>query len=601
MNQVYTVLMLAFVGLVLAAQTAHGVGVMVLNNGTMVANNTQAGNASNHDNGSTGKTMLPNGSMVPRMENAPPGSKITNFTQFTNATGTYGSTTFHLGPKPTDNESIDNATGSLTGPSDHSYADYKRNVATTSNSNESKANSTGNLTTFPTTAFATNQNNTNSVDLNGSEPVAPRIICFGEWRCVSGWKHAIIQAQTDWKSGQYTKMPNGGNPDCPIKHTPEYCNGYAKGYTYEWNTLYQQTQTAPTYCSQTYLTQHERYNCGYNRGYLDAQTDWNLNRVEDNSCPRATEHTPEFCNGYAKGYTYEWNTLYSPTQPENKTTPTQPENKTIPTQPENKTIPTQPENKTIPTQPENKTIPTQPENKTIPTQPENKTIPTQRENKTIPTQPENKTIPTQPENKTIPTQPENKTIPTQPENKTIPTGPSLATLYNKGIDLYHLGNYTGALRYFDEILYINPKYIAALYGKGTDLFKLGNYSGAILYYDKTLDIDAKDVHALADKGVSLYKLGNYTGAIEYFDKALTVNPKHKNALYNKGLVLDEVGNHIGALTYLDKFLAIDPKDEDALYEKGVFLDKLGNHTGAIEYFDKALTVDPHEVRTHKWS
>ena len=512
--------MLAFVGLVLAAQTAHGVGVMVLNNGTMVANNTQAGNASNHDNGSTGKTMLPNGSMVPRMENAPPGSKITNFTQFTNATGTYGSTTFHLGPKPTDNESIDNATGSLTGPSDHSYADYKRNVATTSNNNESKANSTGNLTTFPTTAFATNQNNTNSVDLNGSEPVAPRFICFGEWRCVSGWKHAIIQAQTDWKSGQYTKMPNGGNPDCPIKHTPEYCNGYAKGYTYEWNTLYQQTQTAPTYCSQTYLTQHERYNCGYNRGYLDAQTDWNLNRVEDNSCPRATEHTPEFCNGYAKGYTYEWNTLYSPTQPENKT---------------------------------------------------------------------------------IPTQPENKTIPTQPENKTIPTGPSLATLYNKGIDLYHLGNYTGALRYFDEILYINPKYIAALYGKGTDLFKLGNYSGAILYYDKTLDIDAKDVHALADKGVSLYKLGNYTGAIEYFDKALTVNPKHKNALYNKGLVLDEVGNHIGALTYLDKFLAIDPKDEDALYEKGVFLDKLGNHTGAIEYFDKALTVDPHEVRTHKWS
>lgn len=59
--------------------------------------------------------------------------------------------------------------------------------------------------------------------------------CFGEPRCVSGWNHAIIHAQTDWNSGQYTKMPNGGNPDCFVGHTQAYCNGY----TYEWNTLYQ--------------------------------------------------------------------------------------------------------------------------------------------------------------------------------------------------------------------------------------------------------------------------------------------------------------------------------------------------------------------------
>jgi hypothetical protein len=72
--------------------------------------------------------------------------------------------------------------------------------------------------------------------------------CFGEPRCVSGWNHAIIQAQTDWNSGQYTKIPNGGNPDCFVAHTQAYCNGYADGYTYEWNILYQwqQTPTAPS-------------------------------------------------------------------------------------------------------------------------------------------------------------------------------------------------------------------------------------------------------------------------------------------------------------------------------------------------------------------
>jgi hypothetical protein len=67
--------------------------------------------------------------------------------------------------------------------------------------------------------------------------------CFGEPRCVSGWNHAIIQAQTDWNSGQYTKIQNGGNPECFVGHTQAYCNGYINGYTYEWNTLYQWQQT----------------------------------------------------------------------------------------------------------------------------------------------------------------------------------------------------------------------------------------------------------------------------------------------------------------------------------------------------------------------
>jgi tetratricopeptide (TPR) repeat protein len=161
--------------------------------------------------------------------------------------------------------------------------------------------------------------------------------------------------------------------------------------------------------------------------------------------------------------------------------------------------------------------------------------------------------------------------------------------YTNGTSLYE-SNRGGVFSYNGL-----PKDKDALYEKGTDLFKLGNYTGAILYYDKTLAIDPKDAHALTNTGVSLFKLGNYTGAIEYFDRALAINPKHENALYNKGLTIYELGNYTEAIGYFDKALAIDPKDEDALYEKGVVLDKLGNHTGAIEDFDKALAINPHDV------
>ena len=109
-----TVLMLALVGLALTAQTTYGVGVVTLTNGTLVSNNAPPGSKDD-----IGITTWNNGTTTPY---GPPGIKVTNFTQFTNATGTYGSATFHVGPKPADNESSGNVSsgdsrGNLTDPS----------------------------------------------------------------------------------------------------------------------------------------------------------------------------------------------------------------------------------------------------------------------------------------------------------------------------------------------------------------------------------------------------------------------------------------------------------------------------------------------------
>ena len=49
---------------------------------------------------------------------------------------------------------------------------------------------------------------------------------------------AVSQVQTDWNSGHYAKVQNGGNPVCPTGHTKEYCYGYVGGYKYEWTTTW---------------------------------------------------------------------------------------------------------------------------------------------------------------------------------------------------------------------------------------------------------------------------------------------------------------------------------------------------------------------------
>ena len=61
-----------------------------------------------------------------------------------------------------------------------------------------------------------------------------------------------------------------------------------------------------------------------------------------------------------------------------------------------------------------------------------------------------------------------------------PTNANLDTLYNEGLALYHRGNYTEAIGYFDKALAINPKYISALGEKGKALLALGNYTGGYI-------------------------------------------------------------------------------------------------------------------------
>ena len=55
---------------------------------------------------------------------------------------------------------------------------------------------------------------------------------------------------------------------------------------------------------------------------------------------------------------------------------------------------------------------------------------------------------------------------------------------------------------------INPKNESALSNKGIALDDLGNYNGAILYYDKALAINPGEADVLYNKGNALYDLGN---------------------------------------------------------------------------------------------
>jgi tetratricopeptide (TPR) repeat protein len=64
----------------------------------------------------------------------------------------------------------------------------------------------------------------------------------------------------------------------------------------------------------------------------------------------------------------------------------------------------------------------------------------------------------------------------------------IKALGHKGAALDNLGNYTGAMEYYDKALAGNPKYVFALDGKGTTLVKSGRYNEAIIVLNRALTI-----------------------------------------------------------------------------------------------------------------
>jgi Flp pilus assembly protein TadD len=532
MDQVYTIVMMAFIGLVLTTQTAYGVGVD-LKNDKVVADNNPPGvtNETNSNttnvirlqNGpmepntlgigapdSTGVTMLPNGTFAAYVNGAV-GSTIgpVHVTRYLNG-NLVGSADFHIGSKPSGNESDANATS--TGNESKATINVGPPVLDLTNTTWTIYNATsGSIGTITFKAYAVETGDEKG-SLSTNPP--PTYIRHLHGRTLEGtWRMGTEVGQAlELCSFLYHGSQSGCTDLTITTLSPNHIelqDSHGDTIRLMRNGM-PQIANSETDCSRTDLTQYERYTCGYNHGYLDAHRDWNLHRFPpqsggDSSCPHATEHTPEYCNGYAKGYTYQWNTLISTTQ----------------------------------------------------------------------------------------SQP--PSIQTQTQNTTTPTGPSLDTLYNKGLSLYHLGNYTGAIEYFDKALAINPHDVDALNGKGVALDHLGNYTGAIEYYDKVLAIDPQYAAALNNKGAALTNLGNYTGAIEHFDKALAIDPQYVDALNSKGKALDNLGNNTGAILYYDKALAIDAQYVHALVNKGGALMNLGNNTGAIPYFDKALAINPDDV------
>jgi tetratricopeptide (TPR) repeat protein len=99
---------------------------------------------------------------------------------------------------------------------------------------------------------------------------------------------------------------------------------------------------------------------------------------------------------------------------------------------------------------------------------------------------------------------------------------------------------------------------------GKLLTETGRPDEALKYLEEALELDSKYISALINKGIALAGLGKYIEALELFDKATSLDPNNGKAWYNKALLCYTLGKYEESYKCILKALSINPSCEHAL-------------------------------------
>lgn len=203
---------------------------------------------------------------------------------------------------------------------------------------------------------------------------------------------------------------------------------------------------------------------------------------------------------------------------------------------------------------------------------------------------------------------------------------SPAAMSERAALLYNKGDYASALRLYNHVIRIDPKFELAWANRGGALRRLGRedealtslnralelapddvwthrergqlyadrgeYEQAIKDYDIAIEHDRTNQLAYSSKGYALYQLTRYNDALQAFDEALKLDPNDVWSYETRGNVYADTGKYQVALQDFEHAIALDPKYSYAYGSKGYTLHRLGRYKDALSALNKSIELQP---------
>jgi len=168
--------------------------------------------------------------------------------------------------------------------------------------------------------------------------------------------------------------------------------------------------------------------------------------------------------------------------------------------------------------------------------------------------------------------------------------------YRKGNVLKDLGHSWEAIAAYERAIYFDPDFALAYIGKGNvryDAFK--NYAEALEDYQQA-------TRAAPDFALGYYCIGNVLNSLERYEEAISAyesairrDSHFLDSYYRKGEVLAHLKRHEEALTIYENAIQVDPKLADAYYHKGELLERLKRYREALSVWNQIIQVAPNSA------
>jgi tetratricopeptide (TPR) repeat protein len=156
-----------------------------------------------------------------------------------------------------------------------------------------------------------------------------------------------------------------------------------------------------------------------------------------------------------------------------------------------------------------------------------------------------------------------------------------------------IGNYTGAIEYFNIVLRFKPYLAEAYFYRGIAKHQLEDYRGAINDYNTAIEIKPFYPQAYTNRGMAYHNLKNYKKAIEDYNKALEFDPDNDNIYNNRGIAKLSQKNIEGAIEDYNLALKVNPKSTYALMNRSNAKIVNGDIRGAIRDLNEVIVIRPH--------
>jgi len=156
-----------------------------------------------------------------------------------------------------------------------------------------------------------------------------------------------------------------------------------------------------------------------------------------------------------------------------------------------------------------------------------------------------------------------------------------------------IGNYTGAIEYFNIVLRFKPYLAEAYFFRGVAKHQLEDYRGAINDYNTAIEIKPFYPQAYTNRGMAWHNLKNYKKAIEDYNRALEFDPDNENIYNNRGIAKLSQKNIEGAIEDYILALKVNPKSTYALMNRSNAKIVNGDIRGAIRDLNEVIVIRPH--------